>query len=130
MAKIHNAKIEGIDYKYHEPKPNKNGQIKGIMYTKFDKDTKEIKLKSGSGRFEKLMLKARGYKRMTENMGQKFLIGKFPDAALPPNFNISTSRLHPSSSKTSIVLAQTFQTKFQDQSEDAKRNATLLNSKD
>jgi len=130
MAKIQYAKIEGVDYKYHEPKPNKNGQIKGLMYTKFDKDTGEMKLKSGSGRFEKLMLKARGYKRMTEDMGKKFLNGKFPNAALPPDSKISTVRLHSSSSKTSIVLAETFQTHFQKQSEDDKRNFALINHKD
>jgi len=130
MAKIHNANIDGTNYNYHEAKPNKNGQIKGLMYTKVDKDTGEVKLKSGNGRFEKLMLKARGYNRMTENMGQKFLKGKFPNAGIPPDFKITTGRLHSSSSKSLVVLAETFQTNFQKQSEDDKRNFALVNSKD
>jgi hypothetical protein len=130
MAKIHNTNIEGVNYKYHEAKPNKNGQIKGLMYTKVDKDTGKVKLKSGNGRFEKLMLKARGYNRMTENTGLKFLRGKFPNAGIPPDLKITTTRVHSSSSKSSVVLAETFQTNFQKQSEYDKRNLTLLNPKD
>lgn len=126
MANIHSATSEKINYKYHEPKSNKNGQIKGIMYTKVDKDTGEIKLKSGSGVFEKLMLKARGYTKMTENTGKEFLKSKFTNAALPSDFNIGTNIKSSSSKKNTVVRADVFQSNFKSQMGNDQIVATLM----
>ena len=81
---------DGVNYKYEEPKTNNKGLVKGLVYQKVDKATGEVKLKNSSGIFEKLMLKARGYNKMTSGTGINFLNARFPNAQTPPSFNIST----------------------------------------
>ena len=43
MASIHTVIIDKVNYKYHAPKENSEGAIKGIMYEKIDKKTGEMK---------------------------------------------------------------------------------------
>lgn len=115
MPNIHRASSENINYKYHEPKPNNKGNIKGLMYQKVDKNTGEMKLKSGSGVFERLMLKAQGYTKMTESTARKFLESKFTNAALPHDFNIATDIKSSSSKRNTVVRADVFQSTFKKQ---------------
>jgi hypothetical protein len=126
MATIHQASIEGVNYKYHEPKPNKNGEIKGLMYTKVDKYTGEVKLKNGSGPLEKLMLSARGYTRMTETMGKKFLNAKFQNAQLSPTTNIRSTQKSFLGQENFVVRANDFQSTFTKQMTENTNNTETL----
>lgn len=43
LAKVYEASANNVNYKYHEPKENNEGKIKGVMYEKFDKKIGDMK---------------------------------------------------------------------------------------
>jgi hypothetical protein len=123
MATIHTAISGTVSYKYHEPKPNNKGLIKGIMYEKVDKNTGEVKLKNGSGPFEKLMLKARGYTKMTDKTARKFLQEKFKNAPVGDHFTIHVFQKNLSGKEKLIVRANDFHSSFTTQQNNDAINA-------
>jgi len=115
MRIFHEASVKSVSHKYYEPKENNKGAIKGIMYEKIDKNTGNVKFKSGSNALEKLLMKVRGYTALQESSAKKFLNAMFPKAPISED-EILTTRRHKSGGKSSdVVSANYFHQIFENQ---------------
>ncbi len=115
MSNIYRVSSESVDYKYHAPKENNEGAIKGIMYEKIDKKTGETKLKSGSNALGKLLMKARGYTALKESSAKDFLKTMFPKAPLSEGSMLTTCKYKPAGKSIDLVSANLFQRTFEAQ---------------
>jgi hypothetical protein len=113
MAEIYKASSGSINYKYQEPKPNKKGQLKGIMYEKIDKNTGDVKFKSGSNALEKLLMKARGYTALKETSAKDFLNASFTNAKLSADTILTTPKYKSAGKSNDVVSANFFHQTFE-----------------
>ncbi len=111
MKSIHSAEAAGVKFKYHDPQSSDKGPIKGIMYQKADSKTGEMKLKSANGFMERLMLKARGYSKLTEGNAKKFLQASLTHTNLPLDIDL-TSRIKSSGQSKSVIKTEVFHSNF------------------
>ena len=115
MPPIHEASVNNVNYKYHQPKENSEGKFKGVMYEKVDKKTGEKKFKSSSNALVTLFIKARGYTTMKESSAKDFLNAKFPKAPLSEGSILTTRKYKQAGKSIDVVSANLFQRTFEAQ---------------
>jgi hypothetical protein len=113
MATIYKASVNHVNYKYHEPKENNKGAIKGIMYEKIDKNTGDVRIKSGSNALEKLLMKARGYTALKESSAKDFLNASFANAQLSTDIVLTKPQYKSAGKSSDVVSANVFHQTFE-----------------
>lgn len=113
MATIYKASVNNVNYKYHEPKENNKGAIKGIMYEKIDKNTGDVRIKSGSNALEKLLMKARGYTALKESSAKDFLNASFTNAQLSTDIVLTKPQYKSAGKSSDVVSANVFHQTFE-----------------
>lgn len=124
----HEASVNEVNYKYYAPKENSEGKIKGVMYEKYDKNTGETKLKSGSNALEKLLMKARGYTALKESSGKDFLKAMFPKALFSEGSILTTPRYKSAGKSKDVISANYFHKTFENRqtTHDEKQRRDLI----
>jgi hypothetical protein len=113
MRPVHEASVNNVNYKYHQPKENNKDAIKGIMYEKIDKNTNDAKLKSGSNALEKLLMKARGYTALKESSAKDFLNASFTNAQLSTGIVLTKPQYKSAGKSNDVVSADVFHQTFE-----------------
>ena len=119
----HEASVNEVKYEYYAPKENSEGKIKGVMYEKYDKNTGETKLKSGSNALKKLLMKVRGYAALKESSAKDFLKAEFPKSNNIQDL-VLTPLKHKSAGKSNdFVSASLLYDALRDQQDTATKQA-------